>query len=234
MGNMFGSGKPLKEIIRENQRMINKAIRELEKEIKNLERSAKRLEGDIKKAGRENQISAARMMAKDLVRTRRNISRFIEMKSHLNGVSMKLLTIKSHDAMANAMKGVTKALTKMNKQTSLPGLQKIMLEFARENEKSEIVQEAIADTLDDAMEEDGAAEEEDLIVSQVLDELGIGGIDSVPDAPLRGKDVSQPAQEERKPEAIGAMSSTAGGGSNTATDPAMSELEERLNNLKRN
>lgn len=36
--------------------MINKAIRELEKEIKNLERSAKRLEGDIKKAGRENQI----------------------------------------------------------------------------------------------------------------------------------------------------------------------------------
>ena len=70
--------------------------------------------------------------------------------------------------MANAMKGVTKALTKMNKQTSLPGLQKIMADFARENEKSEIVQEAIADTLDDAMEEDGAAEEEDMIVSQVL------------------------------------------------------------------
>ena len=36
--------------------MINKAIRELEKETKNLERSAKRLEGDIKKAGRDNQI----------------------------------------------------------------------------------------------------------------------------------------------------------------------------------
>lgn len=80
---------------------------------------------------------------------------------------MKLLTIKSHDAMATAMKGVTKALTTMNKQISLPGLQKIMVDFARENEKSELTQEAIADTLDDAMEEDGAAEEEDLIVSQV-------------------------------------------------------------------
>jgi hypothetical protein len=42
-----------------------------------------------------------------------------------------------------------------------------MADFARENEKSEIVQEAIGDTLDDAMEEDGAAEEEDMIVSQV-------------------------------------------------------------------
>ncbi|CAE7724488.1 chmp2a2, partial [Symbiodinium microadriaticum] len=84
---------------------------------------------------------------------------------------MKLLTIKSHDAMANALKGVTTALTTMNKQIPLPGLQKIMVDFARENEKSELTQEAIADTLDGAMEEDGAAEEEDLIV---LDELGIG------------------------------------------------------------
>jgi charged multivesicular body protein 2A len=70
--------------------------------------------------------------------------------------------------MADAMKGVTKALTKMNKQTKLPELQKIMADFARENEKSEIVQEAIADTLDDAMDEEGAREEEDLIVNQVL------------------------------------------------------------------
>ena len=36
-------------------------------------------------------------------------------------------------------------------------------------------------------------------------------------------------------EAIGAMSAPAGGsGGGTGADPAMSELEERLNNLKRN
>ena len=120
-------------------------------------------------------------MAKDLVRTRRNISRFMEMKSRLSGVSMKLITIKSHDAMATAMvrhlylntppplqspllrmsitlcspvqKGVTKALTQMNKQMNAPALQKIMTDFTRENEISEITQEAIGDTLDDAFEE---------------------------------------------------------------------------------
>lgn len=32
MGNVF-SQKPLKDIIRENQRLINKSIRELEREI---------------------------------------------------------------------------------------------------------------------------------------------------------------------------------------------------------
>jgi hypothetical protein len=45
-------------------------------------------------------------MAKDLVRTRNYITRFIEMKTHLNAVSLKIQTIKSHQAMAEAMKGV--------------------------------------------------------------------------------------------------------------------------------
>jgi charged multivesicular body protein 2A len=75
--------------------------------------------------------------------------------------------------MATAMKGVTKALTQMNKKINLPGLQKIMAEFMKENEKADITAEMIGDTLDDAMEEEGSAEEEELIVGQVLDELGV-------------------------------------------------------------
>ena len=35
------------------------------------------------------------------------------------------------------MKGVTQALTKLNKKINLPGLQKIMAEFMRENERAE-------------------------------------------------------------------------------------------------
>jgi charged multivesicular body protein 2A len=115
--------------------------------------------------------------------------------------------------MAEAMKGVTKALTAMNKKISLPGLQKIMADFMRENEKAEIVQETIGDTLDDAMAEDGSAEAEDAIVSQVLDELGIGMSESVPDAPTAA--APAPAVAE------------------ASADAATAELEARLNNLRR-
>lgn len=65
------------------------------------------------------------------------------------------------------MKGVTKALISMNKKMDLPGLQKVMSDFMRENEKSEITQEALADALDDAMEEEGSSEQEESIVNQV-------------------------------------------------------------------
>ncbi len=56
MGNVFAPEKPLKEVIRENQRMIKKSIRELEKEIRALETNQKKLEADIKKHAKMNQM----------------------------------------------------------------------------------------------------------------------------------------------------------------------------------
>ncbi len=56
MGNVFGAEKPLKEIVRENQRLIKKSIRELEKEIRSMEGNLKKLEADIKKNAKANQM----------------------------------------------------------------------------------------------------------------------------------------------------------------------------------
>lgn len=69
MGNVWAK-KPLKEIMRENKRMITRAIRELDRERMNLERNEKKLIMDIKKYAKENQMGAVKTMAKDLVRTR--------------------------------------------------------------------------------------------------------------------------------------------------------------------
>eukprot|EP00549_Striatella_unipunctata_P012128 CAMPEP_0118698182 /NCGR_PEP_ID=MMETSP0800-20121206/15036_1 /TAXON_ID=210618 ORGANISM="Striatella unipunctata, Strain CCMP2910" /NCGR_SAMPLE_ID=MMETSP0800 /ASSEMBLY_ACC=CAM_ASM_000638 /LENGTH=218 /DNA_ID=CAMNT_0006597929 /DNA_START=32 /DNA_END=688 /DNA_ORIENTATION=- len=218
MGNMFGKEKPLKEVLRESKRTITRAVRELDREKLNLEREEKRLTADIKKMAKENQMNAVKIMAKDLVRTRQHITKFIEMRSNLQGCALKLQTVKSHQAMADAMKSTASAMMKMNKAVNVPSINKMMLEFQRENAKSEMMQEIMADALDDAMEQEGDAEEEDRIVNQVLDEIGIGFADGIPDAPQQIAS-SGTKQEERIPEAAG--------------DPALDDLEARLNNLKR-
>jgi charged multivesicular body protein 2A len=64
MGNMFGKEKPLKEVLRENKRMITRAIRELDREKVGLEKEEKRLTMEIKKAAKEGQMSAVKIMAK--------------------------------------------------------------------------------------------------------------------------------------------------------------------------
>lgn len=151
----------------------------------------------------------------------------IEMRSHLQGVSLKLQTIKSHQAMAQAMQSTGQAMTKMNKAVNIESITKMMAEFERENVKSEMMQEMMGDAIDDVLEEDGNEEEEDLIVNQVLDEIGINFEGEIPDAPPVGinglgntAETSSPSKE-KVPAAAGDV------------DPAVSELEARLNNLKR-
>uniref|UniRef100_A0A803P2X9 SNF7 family protein n=1 Tax=Cannabis sativa TaxID=3483 RepID=A0A803P2X9_CANSA len=60
--------------------------------------------------------------------------------------------------MGEAKKGVTKAMGQVNRQMSLPSLQKIMQEFERQNEKMEFVSDGMADAIDDALEGDEEGE----------------------------------------------------------------------------
>lgn len=54
-------------------------------------------------------------MAKDLVRTRKHIKKFTLMKANIQGVSLKIQTLRSQNAMADAMQGVTRAMQNMNR-----------------------------------------------------------------------------------------------------------------------
>lgn len=57
-----------------------------------------------------------RILAKDLVRTRRYIQRFMVMKANLQAVLIKIHTVQSQHAVSEAMLGVTIALRSMNRQ----------------------------------------------------------------------------------------------------------------------
>ena len=74
--------------------------------------------------------------------------------------------------MMQAMKGATMALGSMNKSMNLPQLQRIAMEFERENDIMEQRQEMMDDAVDDAMDV-GEEEEGDEIVEQVLEEIGV-------------------------------------------------------------
>mmetsp|Transcript_6973 Transcript_6973/g.14284 ORF Transcript_6973/g.14284 Transcript_6973/m.14284 type:complete len:148 (-) Transcript_6973:261-704(-) len=147
------------------------------------------------------------------------------MRSHLQGVALKLQTVKSHQAMAEAMKSTAVAMKKMNKAVDVPTIAKMMAEFERENARTELMQETMGDAIDDALEEEDTAEEEDRIVGQVLDEIGISFGEELPQASQGMASPAVSTGPAKVAEPVGA------GGS--ADDPALNDLEARLNNLKR-
>lgn len=78
----------------------------MDRERTNLERQEKKLIGDIKKMAKSGQMEAVKIMAKDLVRTRNFVKKFILMRANIQAVSLKIQTLRSQSAMANALKGI--------------------------------------------------------------------------------------------------------------------------------
>lgn len=218
---LFGKRKTPEQLMRENQRTLNKAMRDLDRERAKMEQQEKKIIMDIKKMAKDNQMDAVKVLAKDLVRTRRYVKKFMMMRANIQAVSLKITGLKSTNAMAQAMKGVAKAMGQMNKQMNLPQIQKIMQEFEKQSEIMDMKEEMMNDVMDDAMGDDNDEEETDLIVSKVLDELGLQIADQVGNLPI-GQGTVAPAGAIKKPAAAAA------GGSDLDAD-----LEARLENLRR-
>lgn len=93
-------------------------------------------------------------------------------------------TVRSNEQMMQSMKGATMLLGSMNRQMNLPALQRIAMEFERENEVMDERQEMMDDAIDEATGMEGEEEEGEDIVKEVLDEIGVDLGQSVRSPPL--------------------------------------------------
>lgn len=91
MGNSQPKIDP-KEVAKQNKRMIDRSIRTIEREQKKLQAQEKKLLAEIKVLATKNQHGPAKIMAKDLIRTRAQINQYYTMTSQLKAISMRLAT----------------------------------------------------------------------------------------------------------------------------------------------
>ncbi|XP_061717472.1 charged multivesicular body protein 2a [Cydia pomonella] len=238
---LFGHRMTPEEMLRKNQRALNKAVRDLERERAKMEQQEKKLINDIKKLAKEGQMDAVKIMAKDLVRTRRYVRKFMLMKANIQAVGLKIQTLKSQSTMAQAMRGVTRAMATMNRQLNMPQIQKILQEFEKQSEIMDMKEEMMNDSIDEAMEGDEDEEESDAVVGQILDELGLQLNDTLSGLPQATGSLSISAKTPATPQAVaggsgagagGAAGAGAGGAGGGAPD-ADAELQARLDNLRR-
>jgi len=201
----------MREIIREQKRMVDRAARALERDRQNLEREEKKLIADIKKNAKENRIGPVRIMAKDLVRIRKHSEKFTNLTAQLRAISLQMTSMQSTQTISESMKKVTRSMQRLNRQVNLPQLQQVMREFAKQSEQLDVKGELIGDAIDDVMDDGEDEKESEMIVSQVLDEIGVTLGEGLVDVP--GKKATVEGKEEMK------------------VDEADKALEARFNNL---
>ncbi|QLQ78188.1 hypothetical protein HG537_0A04350 [Torulaspora globosa] len=149
------------------------------------------------------------------------------MKTQLQAISLRIQAVRSSDQMTRSMREATLLLAGMNRSMNLPQLQRISMEFEKQNDlmdqRQEFMDESIDNVMGDELDEDEEAEE---IVNKVLDEIGVDLNAQLHKAPQEVvvNSAMEPAQltAER-------MDAAGGNGPNSADD----ELQARLNSLKR-
>ncbi|PWN21699.1 Snf7-domain-containing protein [Microstroma glucosiphilum] len=234
INTLFGTRKTPAEKLRQHQRALQKAQRELDRERTKLEQQEKKLVAEIRQNAKQGQMSACKIQAKDLVRTRKHIQKFYQMKTQLQAVSLRIQTLRSNQQMGEAMKGATKAMGMMNRSMNLPQVQRIMREFERESEVMDMKEEMMSDAVDQAMDDeaDGIGEEEegDAILKEVLDSIGVDLSQSLGEAPTASlNDPIAAPQRVAIGEEMGAGVGGAGGGGTSDEDA----LQARLDMLRR-
>lgn len=217
----FGKRMSPAERLRKHQRSLEKTQRELDRERLKLENQEKKLIQEIKKSAKNGQMGACKIQAKDLVRTRRYVEKFCAMRTQLQAISLRIQTVRTNEQMMQAMKGATGILGNMNRSMNLPALQRIAMEFERENDIMDQRQEMMDDAIDDVtgLEDEIDGEE---IVEQVLEEIGVDLKNSMGDTPQALHINAVP--ENRIAQAVGC---------GAGVDPVDDDLQARLDGLRR-
>ncbi|KAH7728696.1 Protein C01A2.4 [Aphelenchoides avenae] len=191
--NFFKKEDP-KEQAKQSQREMRKVNRDLGTDLRQLERKEKELELEIKKLAKAGQKEACAVLAKQLVQLRKAKAKNMGMAANVTSVGAKTRAMSSMNTMANAMGSSTQAMKAVDKAMPMEKFAQTMREFDQANTRMDMRSEIIDETLDSMLEVDEA--EEDMIIDQVLDEIGIetkAQLDRVPR--VGGKLRSEPAKD---------------------------------------
>lgn len=161
---------------KETRREVRAGQRDMDREMRELDRQEKYITAEIKKRAklaRGADDPALKSLAKNLVQVRAQRDKLIGARAHLGAVGMTANSMATQVAAASAMQGVTNAMKTANNAVDTKEINKIMNEFARQNETMAVREEMMDDALADAFDNEELDAEADNVTNQVLAELGV-------------------------------------------------------------
>lgn len=197
--NLFAKKPTVKEQMRTNERAMRKTQRDIEKDRRDLEKQEKQLEMEIKKLAKQGNKEGCAVLAKQLIQVRKQKARTYTASSKVSSVGAQSKAMHSNVKLAEAMSATAKTMGAVNKQMNPQGVMKTMQAFEKESTKMEMSEEMISDSLDNILDESGDEEEQDAIVQQVLDEIGIEITGKLSEAPSAHKGALGETSKSRLP-----------------------------------
>ncbi|XP_058071637.1 vacuolar protein sorting-associated protein 2 homolog 2 [Magnolia sinica] len=193
--NIFKKKTSAKDALRTSKREMSVATRGIEREIASLQLEEKKLVAEIKKTAKTGNEAATRILARQLVRLRQQITNLQGSRAQIRGVATHTQAMYANTSISVGMKGASKAMAAMNKQMAPAKQAKVMQEFQKQSAQMDMTIEMMSEAIDETLDKDEAEEETEELTNQVLDEIGVdiaSQLSSAPKGRIAGKKVETP------------------------------------------
>ncbi|KAH6914854.1 vacuolar sorting protein Vps24 [Coprinopsis sp. MPI-PUGE-AT-0042] len=171
--NRFLYGPTPEEKVRAWQAKLRTEQRQLDKEMRQLDLATSKVQQDVKRLATKGDTKNARILAKEVVRSKKQKDRLSVSKARLGSINNQLQQQHAMMKVTGTLQKSTEIMKLSNALVKLPQISATMREMSMEMTKAGIMEEMLEDTLE--MDDDEELEEEaDAEVDKVLFELTNG------------------------------------------------------------
>jgi charged multivesicular body protein 2A len=168
---------PVKEQIKMQKRSVDRSRRALEREAKKLERERKKMLVQIKKLAEKGQTTGAKMMARDIVRSKSQQAKLEQFVGQLSAVSLRIGSCATLNELGDAMANCASAMTMVSSKLDAKKLAHMAKEIAKQDMQLDMKADMMSDILESI--DDVNEEEEEEVYNQVLMEAGVNLADQL-------------------------------------------------------
>lgn len=161
----------------------------------------------MKDAAKKGDVDVCKMLAKEIITSRKAITRIYTSKAHLNSVQCQMKGQLATLRVAGSLAQSTEVMRAMQQLVKLPEIAKTMQDMSREMMKAGIIEEMLEDAME-SLEPEDLEEEAEEEVDKILWEVTAGAMgktpamvnDALPSAEGATALPLKPEEEEEEPE----------------------------------
>ena len=179
---LFGKSPDPKDQVNDWTKKLRKEGNQIERQINGIKREEAKVTKSLKDAAKKGDKDVCKILAKEIVNSRKSVNKLYAAKANINSVSMQMKNQLAMVKVAGSLQQSTEVMKTMQQLVKLPEIQKTMMEMSREMMKAGIIEEMMEDTMEGLTEGEDMEEEVEAAVDKVLFELTAGKLGEAPAA----------------------------------------------------
>ncbi|GLV34254.1 Vacuolar protein sorting 24 [Carabus blaptoides fortunei] len=184
-----------KDLVNEWTHKLRKEGYQLDRQIRAIQREEEKVKRSLKEAAKKNDRETCLILAKEVMRARKAITKIYTSKAHLNSVQMQMKNQLATLRVAGSLAKSTEVMQAMQRLVRVPEVAQTMRDMSKEMMRAGIIEEMLDETmesLEDTEEMEDEAQEE---IDKVLWELTAGKLGEAPAPPTEaGLAIPAPAK----------------------------------------